>query len=169
MSNVAAPLLAGFSVSTIGIVLTGEPSLRWPGFILVSLTVASVAFIMCVQFGFHARQHLYSPADVSSWWSEEDVRAHTADLESEQRRDFARWALWTVWARRFYSTGIVALWFGVGSALCPTPDDHGSTGLLRWVAASIALGAGLGELCWSVVPAWRRRRRRARILDGQRP
>ncbi|MGW4809950.1 hypothetical protein [Kitasatospora sp. NPDC004272] len=169
MSNVAAPLLAGFSVSTIGIVLTAEQSLRWPGLILVALTVASAAFVMCVQCGFHARRHLYSPADLSGWWAEEDLRVHAAELEEEQRRDYAVWERWTLWTRRCYSTGIVALWFGVGTALCPTPADHGSTGALRWAAASVALGTGVGELCWGVVPAWRRRRRRARILAGRRP
>jgi hypothetical protein len=82
IGNVAAPLLAGFSVSTIGIVLTAESAIRWPGAVFITLTLAAASFIMCVQCNFHARVYFYSPADAADWWSESDFNERREDIQA---------------------------------------------------------------------------------------
>jgi hypothetical protein len=58
MSSVAAPLLAGFSITCMTLVVQGYERLRYPGLTLTLLSVASVLLLMTVQYGFWARR----------WW-----------------------------------------------------------------------------------------------------
>ena len=61
MSNTAAPLLGGFSIALIGVVAQATDHFRWPGVALLLLACASIAFIICVQTAFWARQYLVRP------------------------------------------------------------------------------------------------------------
>lgn len=103
VTNVAAPLLAGFGVAAIGVVSADTDKFRWPGLVLLSLTLAALLFVTCVQFGFHARRHLYSFADIAAWWSEDELREHRDLLREEQNADFHLWNRWRAWAYAAYS------------------------------------------------------------------
>ena len=167
MGNVAAPLLAGFSVATLGIVLTAEQSLRWPGIVIICLTGAAASFVMCLQCGFHARQHLYSPADAADWWEESDLEARRDDIQAEQEHDYEVWLVWMNRTRRLYNSGIYVLWVGIGVALVPPVRESTSEATSRWAAVGVATAALLTELLWSGIPAVRRYFFRRRVLRGR--
>jgi hypothetical protein len=156
-TNIAAPLLAGFSITAIAAVAASSDRFRWPGPVLLSLTVAAVLLVASVQFGFHARQHLYSPADVAAWWTAEDL-AHPgrADrLQREQHADYETWQRWSTKARLAYNAGIVILAVGVALALVPSHSIDRFEAAFRWTAAAVAAAAALGELVWSLIPVLR--------------
>jgi len=54
MGTVAAPLLAGFSLTLATIVLTSAQQIRWPGVTLVFATIATATLIGSLQFTFWA-------------------------------------------------------------------------------------------------------------------
>lgn len=166
IGNVAAPLLAGFSVSTIGIVLTAEPAIRWPGAVFITLTLAAASFIMCLQCNFHARVYFYSPADAADWWSESDFKERHEDIQAEQEHDFGIWYTWMNRARRLYNLGVFALWAGIAFALMPPSRESQAVATGRWVAVGIAGIVMVIELLWGVIPAATRYRRTRKILKS---
>jgi hypothetical protein len=166
VGTVAAPLLGGFSVSTIGIVLTAESAIRWPGAVFITLTLAAASFIMCVQCNFYARLHFYSPADAADWWSESDFKERREDIQAEQEYDIGIWYTWMNGARRLYNLGLFALWAGIAFALMPPPREPHAVAGSRWVAVGIAGIVIVIELLWGIIPAGRRYRRRRKILKS---
>ncbi|MFD2688387.1 hypothetical protein ACFS5L_26620 [Streptomyces phyllanthi] len=164
VSNVAAPLLAGFAVAAIGVVGADSDKFRWPGPVLLCLTVSALLFVTCVQFGFHARRHLYSYADITAWWSEEELRDHRDLLREEQNIDFRLWDRWRGRAYAAYSGGMVMLWVGVSLVLAPPTTGNSSDTGFRWAAAAVAAGAALGEAVWSAYPPVKRWVERRRVL-----
>nr|BBJ47512.1 hypothetical protein SAVMC3_01410 [Streptomyces avermitilis] len=145
VTNVAAPLLAGFAIATIGVVGADGGHFRWPGPVLLCLTLSALLFVTCVQFGFHARRHLYSFADISAWWSDEEMRDHRDLLREEQNADFQLWNRWRGRAYTAYSGGMVMLWLGWPWFWC---HRHGVHRLTR-------SSAGLQPL-WRSAPPWLR-------------
>lgn len=164
VTNVAAPLLAGFGIATIGVVSADTGRFRWPGPLLLCLTLSALLFVSCVQCGFHARRHLYSYADIAAWWSDEEIRERRDLLREEQTADFESWNLWRGRAYAVYSGGMFMLWIGVALTLVPpAPGSSLDTGF-RWAAAVVASGAALGEAVWSTYPQAQRWVRRRRML-----
>lgn len=66
--TIASPLLAGFSLASVVIVSNDAANFRWPGAVILTLSIAAVTLIGAVQCAFNTRQHLWSGADVRSWW-----------------------------------------------------------------------------------------------------
>jgi hypothetical protein len=148
VTTIAAPLLAGFSVATIGVIASSSDKFRWPGVTLLMLTAAAILLVTSLQCGFFARQHLYSARDVGDWWPEEDrTPASNERLQREQHEDIQRWRRWVPRARYTYDVGIVTLALGVAAALVP-PSDSGAQVDWRWAAASLAAAGAIGELVW---------------------
>ena len=154
MANVAAPLLAGFSITVIAAVAAGSDKFRWPGAALLTLAVAAVLLVASLQFGFTARQHLYSAADVADWWAQEDLDhpGRSERIQREQHRDYSVWERWSFKARMTYNSGITILAVGIALVLVPPQSVHHSEAVLRWIAAVIAVAGALGEISWGVVP-----------------
>jgi hypothetical protein len=65
---VATPLLAGFALTTVTIVLTGASNFRWPDLVLALLTASVVSFVMCVQAAQWARTFRVDPREAAAWW-----------------------------------------------------------------------------------------------------
>jgi hypothetical protein len=169
VTNVAAPLLAGFSVTAIGVVGADSDKFRWPGPALLCLTLSALLFVTCVQLGFHARRHLYSYADLTAWWTEEELADtdRRALLREEQHHDFDLWHRWRGRAFAAYSGGLVVLWAGVTLVLVPPAAGGGSGSAFRWAAAGVAACAAATEVAWSGYEPLRRRIRRQRLLGGR--
>jgi hypothetical protein len=168
VGNVAAPLLGGFSVSMIGIALTAQSAIRWPGAVFITLTLAAASFIMSVQCSFYARLHLYSPSDAAGWWSESDFKERSRDIQAEQEYDFGIWHTWMNRTRRLYNLGLFALWSGIAFALVPPSTERHSVAGERWVAVGIAGIVIAIELLWGIIPPARRYRSRRKILKSAR-
>ena len=174
VTTIAAPLLAGFSITVIAAVAASSEKFRWPGIALLALTVAAVLLVASLQLGFYARQHLYSAADVADWWTPEYLEeSHRAERrQREQQEDFARWKKISSKARTTYNIGITILALGVASVLVPLPSASHSESSFRWAAAAVATMAALGELAWSTVPMlrrWLERRRLKRSYASSEP
>jgi hypothetical protein len=141
-------LLAGFSVATIGVVAANSHAFRWSGIALFALTASAILMVASLQFGFHARQHLYSAADIRDWWTAEELNEpRIAHLQREQKEDFRRWLNWSTKSRVAYNTGIVTLALGVAATLVPEPGK-GVQESLRWAAVGLATSGAIGELIW---------------------
>ncbi len=108
VSDVAAPLLAGFSFAAVIAVSGDTGHRRWPGLTILALTIATVNLIAAVQMSKYAR----------------DTNQPTAE----------RWLRRT---RNFYHLGMVTLLLGLGFALAPQ-HVAGLQDVLRWIASGVA-------------------------------
>lgn len=166
MTGVAAPLLAGFSLTLLGVVAQAPEKFLLPGPALLTLTATTVLMVGCVQLGFRARSYLYSASDVADWWPDPRPAIVTTHLQRQQVGHYAQWAAWSNRARFAYNASVIALAFSVALVLAP-PATYGAglpvsaeEGIIRWAASALAAVAGFGELVWAA-RGWMRARRRA--------
>jgi hypothetical protein len=134
MSGVAAPLLAGFSIAFIGLVIGSAAAFRWPGWTLLPLTMSALLLVTCVQGGFWIRH--YRP-DVSV----DEQHEWTLALPA-----FKRWLHLTRWT---YNAGIALLLLGLALALYPRGTDVQAG--LRRLASGLALAAATAEVVWGLL------------------
>ncbi|MBL1110155.1 hypothetical protein JK361_37310 [Streptomyces sp. 5-8] len=162
---VAAPLLAGAAVATVGVLGADGAQFRWPGPAMLCLTLAAIALIGSIQTAFRARSYLYSPAELRDWWEGEQAPSDEV-LQQEQRWDFAQWRLWVNRAALVYNLGIVLLGCGVAGLLAPPAGASEAHAGVRWLAAgATVLGTG-----WELIFMARQlmaRRRRRRLVRGE--
>lgn len=121
---------------------------------MLAMVVACVAFVACVQFGFHGRAVLYSKQDVTAWGRLSDL---DPDIDERaraqvQQADMKTWALWYRRCQRTYNAGIVLLAVGVALIMAPpafysvgTPLSGAEAGW-RWAGFGAATLAALAEL-----------------------
>ncbi|MEU6299266.1 hypothetical protein [Streptomyces erythrochromogenes] len=155
----AAPLLAGASVATVGVLGADGDKFRWPGPAMFCLTLAAIALIASIQSAFRARGYLYSPAELRDWWEGEQAPSDGV-LQQEQRQDFERWMLWVNRAALVYNLGIVFLGCGVAGLLAPPDGASEAHAGVRWLAAGAAVLATGWELSSMSRQLLARRRRR---------
>lgn len=154
--TVAAPLLAGFSLTLIGVILgagnPGEFRVRDPA--LVALVAATLLLLACVQCSFWARQFTVTPTQIMEWWPELRAPGGNPDRHEQLRAEQWRYALmakrWLHRARLSYQGGIILLLAGMTLLLVPA-DGNG----WRWLAVAV-MGLGFAaELYWTVAPSRR--------------
>jgi hypothetical protein len=169
LGTVACPLLAGFSFASVIVIADDSLSFRWPGVGILALSIAAISFFGALEASFNSKRYIWSPGDVSEWWPEIAVEpesagheggrtdgSYTAErLRNEQRTAFGRWRKWAGWSRRFYNCGVLALLFGLSSAIAPPPGAHGATP--RWISVGVVFAAFIVELAWIVTIGIRRR------------
>ena len=66
--TIVAPLLAGFTIALIGLLLSEHVSVRYPDAALCVLVGAVVFLLAAVQCGYAARQFIARPDEIVSWW-----------------------------------------------------------------------------------------------------
>ncbi|WP_320777112.1 hypothetical protein [Streptomyces sp. CRN 30] len=176
VSTVAAPLLAGGAVAMLGVVAADDDRFRWPGPATLFLTLAAVALVACVQWGFRARTFLYVFEEGSPEADDDPSLpvAARAFLARRRETDLARWRRGTALAALCYNLGLVAIGTGVSLAAAP-PADAVQAGW-RWAAFWVMSLATVAELLW-VVLEWgdaaaraatrRRWLRRAGVTSGE--
>jgi hypothetical protein len=152
--TVAAPLLAGFGLALIGLILgLGTPDsmpLREPA--LVPLVIAVVSLIACVQCTFWAKQYAATPSQILEWWPDIEPSPPAPRqemLRRDQWRDAAlgrRWQRVSAWT---YDAGILAL-LGSLPLILARPLSWAQPG--RWLALGLAELAFVAELYWVVAP-----------------
>ncbi|SFK45306.1 hypothetical protein [Streptomyces pini] len=166
---VAAPLLAGACIATVGVLGADAEKFRWPGPAMLLLTLAFAALVGSVQYGFHARRHLYSPADVETWHPPDSFRPSGELLRREQRRHFGEWLRLSRRAALTYNLGIALL--GAGGALALAAPEGASFwhAACRWAASAVLAAGALAELEWTLREWWTRRAllRAARAGGGE--
>lgn len=150
MSGVAAPLLAGFSVTLMTVVAADTAKFRWPGPAILLLVAEAMLFILAVQSGFWARQYLASPADVLAW-SDDDL--DRAAAQAHERRGYAGFAAWARRSSTFYSLGLLTLMLGLACIVIPAAGT--ALDPWRWATLLVVLGTFLSRSS-GCTPAGRR-------------
>jgi hypothetical protein len=150
MGGIVAPLLAGFSLALLGLVIQAEDDLRWPNLALLLLSVAIVLLVLVVQFAFRARQYAATPSQAKDWWPDFDHNPERQQRVYEELSVYLachRW--WTTRARALYNTAIGVLLLGLAVVLVPKHP----IGPLR-AAAIAAVLAGLVMEVLLLVGGW---------------
>jgi hypothetical protein len=156
MGSVAAPLLAGFSITVVTVVLTSSQQVRWPGIVVILATIATIALISSVQFTFWAREVAVSPEDMRRWWDDADTVSGRAFRVAEMRSFQAVHRRYAARARYAYDGGIVALLLALGAVL--VPPSAAAQPALRWAAACLAALAAVFEIVWTYLARFRETR-----------
>jgi hypothetical protein len=153
MTGIAAPLLAGFSLTLIGVIAQDPTHFRWPAEALVALVIAISLLIATVHFGFQARSYLYSAADMQDW--RPDFFSSLEDLMAEdQRRDYLKWERWEKRAGWAYDLAVCLLAAGMALVVAPPAFESpghplvGSEASFRWAAFALGITAGAAQLGW---------------------
>src|SRR5437867_11668838 len=66
-SGMATPLLAGFSITFMGVIAQQDSNFWQPGLSIFLLGIGATSFVISVQCGFWARMYAFSPADAQAW------------------------------------------------------------------------------------------------------
>ncbi|MEU6811116.1 hypothetical protein ABZ920_19435 [Streptomyces sp. NPDC046831] len=143
---VAAPLLAGACIATVSVLGADADKFRWPAPAMLLLTLSFVALIGAVQYGFHARQHFYSPGDVDTWHPPGGPRPAEELLRREQQRDFQEWRRLSRRGSTAYNAGIVLLGAATTLVLAPPEGASLAHAVCRWTAAVVTAVGSLAEL-----------------------
>jgi hypothetical protein len=147
MGAVAAPLLAGFSIALVALVIQGSSDLRYANLALLVFVAAALAFIACVQFTFHARSFVVTPPELEMWWSDSVEPDRREQLRWEQRLYFRNHEMWARRAGHMYNVGLLALLLGLVATVLPVgPISDAPVGRLLVVALA-ALGFS-AEFAW---------------------
>lgn len=118
MGAVAAPLLAGFALATLAVLLTSDVQVRFAGPATFSLAVASSMFVLCVQFTFTGLLYSATPAERTDWLPANDPTV-TQRLQQVQRKDHHLQGRYLIRARATYDIGIVSLLVALLALVAP--------------------------------------------------
>jgi hypothetical protein len=148
-ASIAAPLLAGFSITLLGVVAQASDRFLLPGPSLLLLAAAAVMFAICVQCGFWARQYLATPSETKDWYDEETLNFQLESIKARQRKSAPVYLAWVNRTQRTYQVGLLCLLAGIATVLPPQLEGDGSEHApWRWIAAALVVCAFLFELFW---------------------
>jgi hypothetical protein len=162
VGEVAAPLLAGFSVALLGVIAQAPNMLRWPGAALLALIIAVGLLLGSVQAAFTGKQKYWTRSDLLDWYVNEPPDPLSSAFKQMHRRDIDAWLRWLNRARIAYNAGLTVLLIGVAIVLAPPRTSAGypvstTEAILRWVSAGVALTLASIEIMW-----WLRTREKGR-------
>jgi hypothetical protein len=149
VGSVAAPLLAGFSITIVAVSLTDFEKLRWPGPAAILGVLTSGILVLTVQLTAWARQYHVTPADLRSWFDDADEISRRKLLIDELEFFTTLENKYARLARLTYSAGIVCLFAALGTAIAPTANSFQI--VARWVAATIAYLFAAAEVGWILI------------------
>jgi hypothetical protein len=153
IAAVAAPLLAGFSVTLIGVVAQDADKFLLPGVAMCFLALAAIFFLVALQSGFQARLYLTTPGDVDEWnpgYAQNN--ATTAVEMAKQNQASKGFVAWNLRSKRYYGFGLLSLLVGVAATLAPRLDAPQAA--WRWAATGAAMVMLLFEFFWVFEPGW---------------
>jgi hypothetical protein len=149
MGTVAAPLLAGFVLTTVVVLLTTSsvktmPLYEWG---VVVFTLAGILFVFTVQFTFMGLMYAASPSERVEWLphavGQDPDDAAYATATKVQVMDLALQERYFTRAGRLYALGILCYTAGLG--LIIIPRDWGAP---RGIALAVLTLAFVLEVVW---------------------
>lgn len=145
VGTIAAPLLAGFAFTLIGLTVGQRRALGEPDLALLLLVVAAIALVSAVQLNFNARRFHLSPGEYFEFkkLAEEDG-IPPAQLKAMARTYLVQQRVWTRRARLAYNFGVAVLFFAVAATLIP-PAGLDQMAPARALAVGLMALAGLVE------------------------
>ncbi|GAA5195754.1 hypothetical protein GCM10023322_63120 [Rugosimonospora acidiphila] len=140
----AAPLLAGFAVTLLALIIQISAALRWPDLALVLFGLAATMFLHVVQLTARAKGYAVTPAQVREWYDDyaDPDRQRAVAWELTHHREC--WLFLVGRARVFYDCAMLALLVGVAVLLVPRHTRELTP--LRWAAIAVAGLAVLAEI-----------------------
>lgn len=140
----ASPLLAGFSMTLIGLI-AGNASpgtvLRFPDITLIVLFCATVFFILAVQFTIVARKFNLTKAE----YEQRTPNMDTAKRDSAYGLAMEAFCLWIDRAHLVFIFGLGLLFLGLAGVMLP-PNPS----CLRLVTVSLPIFVSFGEMVWYI-------------------
>lgn len=154
LTSVAAPLLAGAAIATIGVLCTDSAAFRWPALSMLLFTWAAISLVACVQISIRARRFLYTRDEFLTWTpSGAELDREITEAESAIRNEhFERWLGLSMVATWAYQAGVCLLALGTSALLIPKAGTSTGDAVLRW----IAIGSILSMLALHAVLVIRR-------------
>lgn len=149
LGGVVAPLLAGFSLSTIAILVTSDhhPTLWQPA--VLGFAAAASLLLYSMQVAFLALQHYASPTDWLTWYPEATVNTESlTDVRQRQAKDQERVK---AFSRRYavtYELGLLCFIGGLWLLVWPAWPAKGQFPYWRVGALVIVGAAFLIEVWW---------------------
>lgn len=147
---VAAPLLAGAAVATIGVVGADGAQFRWPGPSMLALTIAATCLLNGIQLALRARHYLYNRGDLEAWRGALGDDSRARRLAMRHNRDFMVWRRINNWSAISYEAGLGMLLLGLAGLVAP--PDHASLehAVCRWCAVGVVVSALPSHIAFSV-------------------
>jgi hypothetical protein len=155
LGGVAAPLLAGFAITMVALIVQIADEVRWPDVSLVLLGAAAVLLLQVVQLNARARGYAVTPNQAREWYA--DIEQNPARLRVvnwELRHHMACWRDLVRRARARYNLAIVLLLCGIAVLLVPKKTAE-LTAMRDLAIAIIALGAMIEAA--AIVADWGRK------------
>jgi hypothetical protein len=154
LGGVAAPLLAGFAITMIALVVQIASDLRWPDMSLVLLGAAAVLLLQVVQLSARARGYAVTPAQAREWYPGIEHNPDRARVVNwELRHHMECWRDLVRRARGRYNLAIVSLLSGIAVLLVPRKSAE-LTAVRGLAIAVVGLGAAIEAA--AVVADWGR-------------
>ena len=152
LGGIVSPLLAGFSLAAITLLLTTDqtktpPQADWA---IVAFTVAVVLLLFSMQVAFEALRQNSSPADVLMWRPEATVSIEELRVAREaQAADLAELTRLAGLSFRVYGPGLIA--FLTGLLLVLVPRDWTASSIIGVALAGSAIAL---EAWWLAANRW---------------
>jgi hypothetical protein len=150
LGGFAAPLLAGFSITFLTLVISADPVFaRWPDATVLVLLLATLALITAVQTTVAARRWHVTPVEVAEWYPDKFTEGKVPeDLPTRNAiaQHRANSQLWGEVTRFTYNLGILCLLGAIAVALVPPGPIAGA----RWTVIAVAAVGFSGEFVWVV-------------------
>lgn len=143
VGTTAAPLLAGFGLTLIGLTVTSESSVRWPAPTLALLVLAVLLLIGAVQAAFNARSW-YIPLGEFLVRLEATPEGKRGILTGTYKQALGKHAYWLSLTRFTYNIGILFLLAGLAFVVIP----RGAISEGRYVVIGLAALGFAGEALW---------------------
>jgi hypothetical protein len=152
LGTVAAPLLAGFGLATVGLLVTAERAPLLADWAVAAFAAGSTLMVFCVQLTCTGLLYATPPAERTSWLQGRPEARAALDV---QRKDlwlsssYFRRAAWA------YDLALTAHLIGLTALLVPRRAEPG-----RWIGVAVVLVALVMEITWIVTahrgrgPAW---------------
>jgi hypothetical protein len=152
LGGVAAPLLAGFAVTMVALIIQIVDDVRWPDVSLVLLSGAAVLLLQVVQLSARARGYAVTPAQAREWYPEIEHDPARADLvDWELRHHLGCWRDLVRRARWRYNVAVILLLCGIAVML--VPKKAAELTAMRGLAIAVIAGGALIEIA-AVLADW---------------
>jgi hypothetical protein len=152
LGGVAAPLLAGFAVTMVALIVQIADDVRWPDVSLALLGAAAVLLLQVVQLNARARGYAVTPAQAREWYPEierDPARASLVDWELQHHMDC--WRELVRHARWRYNLAIILLLCGIAVML--VPEKTAEMTAMRGLAIAVIAGGAMIEIA-AVLADW---------------
>jgi hypothetical protein len=143
VGTTAAPLLAGFALTLIGLTVTADTSVRWVVPTLALLVLAALLLIGAVQASFNARSW-YIPLSDFMARLEATPEGQRTVITGTYVQGLTKHAFWLTATRYAYNLGILLLLAGLVFVLLP----QGEISSARYAVIGLALLGFVLEALW---------------------